>query len=80
MFERCFYEGIYQRYVGISSLCTKTTSGIKQSTQACSHSVELDLFDQIFLEDDAEDDEVEELLEESKYLDDPAGLDGMHDD
>ena len=35
VFERCFYEGTYQRYVGISSLCTKTTSGIKQSTQAC---------------------------------------------
>jgi hypothetical protein len=36
--------------------------------------------DQIFLEDDAEDDEVEELLEESKYLDDPAGSDDMHND
>ena len=35
MFERCFYEGTYQRYVGISSLCTKTTSGFEQSTQAC---------------------------------------------
>ena len=43
-------------------------------------SVELDLLDQIFLEDDAEDDEVEELLEESKYLDDPAGSDDMHND
>ena len=43
-------------------------------------SVKLNLLDQIFLEDDAEDDEVEELLEESKYLDDPAGLDDMHND
>jgi hypothetical protein len=45
------------------------------------NSVKLDLLDQIFLEDDAEDDEVEEeLLEESKYLDDHRGSDHMHND
>ena len=37
LLERCFYEGTYQRYVGISSFCTKTTSGIRQSTQACTN-------------------------------------------
>eukprot|EP00978_Attheya_sp_CCMP212_P019619 scaffold55228_cov62-Attheya_sp.AAC.12 len=36
---------------------------------------ELDLLDQIFIEDDVEDEKITELLDESQYLDDPAGLD-----
>eukprot|EP00978_Attheya_sp_CCMP212_P041225 scaffold233548_cov46-Attheya_sp.AAC.1 len=28
-------EGAYQRYVGISRFCTRTASGLGQSTQAC---------------------------------------------
>jgi hypothetical protein len=41
----------------------------------CSDSVELDLLDQIFIKDAVEDEEITELLDESEYLDDPAGLD-----
>eukprot|EP00978_Attheya_sp_CCMP212_P024873 scaffold78922_cov55-Attheya_sp.AAC.1 len=37
-------------------------------------SVELDLLDQIFIEDDVEDEEITELLDESQHLDDPVGL------